>query len=432
MLKSLRSRNIALLIIVVVVGQILSFALIWLLAIRPQAERLGQIMARNIAAISMAMDDLPADKRQKLVAKINAGGAIRILPGNVTPPEDRGVPTLLESLFVKQFAKEMQQSDTVIWRGATAGQLWVYVRLGGEYYWLSYERPKGWTPNGSLLASFLIAVTLAIIGGILLQRRLAQPLAQLSLAADKIRTDSLPVALPVNGPEEIAAVAKSFNHMGERIAAQDAERAFMLAGLSHDLRTPMTKVRLAIATIPDIEAETDALLNRQFEQIDQMLGQFLDFARGDEAEPLVETNISEMIASIASMLQVPVQITGIAGGAISTRPAALNRAISNLIRNAAQYGQPPISASIKTTGAETHVTIVDHGDGVPEELLTQLGTPFVRGSKERVSDGGTGLGLAIARHVAKILGGRLELQNLEGGGFSAALVLPLNRPEEQK
>ncbi len=424
MLKSLRTRNIALLVVVVLVGQLLAVTLIYALAIRPQAERVGSIMARNVAAISSAMDALPPHGRAKLIEQINAGGALRILPGNTSPPEDRGVPTLLERLFIRQFAKEMEQRDVIIWRGSLAGQLWVYVRLGGDNYWISYERPKGWSPNGALLVSFLIAVTLAMIGGILLQRRIARPLSALSQAADRIRSDEVPAPLPVDGPEEIAAVAQSFNHMAERIAAQDAERAFMLAGVSHDLRTPLTKVRLAIATIPQIEPETEKLLNRQFEQMDQMLGQFLDFARGDESEPVSATDIGKLVNKVAATLQLEVDVRSKRGLIIPTQPLALERAISNLVRNAAKYGRPPFVVDIDADNRHDRIAIIDHGDGVAPALLDMLGTPFLRGRRERGSDGGTGLGLAIARHVARSLGGELVLDNLDGGGFSAALVLP--------
>ena len=132
MLKSLRARNVALLVGIVLLGQLLAVVLLYVLAIRPQAERVAGIMARNVSSISAAMETLPPTERTKLIARINAGGAVRYLDGDIEPPEDRGVPTLLERLFLQSFAQEMKDKDVIIWRGGRVGQLWVRVTLGGN------------------------------------------------------------------------------------------------------------------------------------------------------------------------------------------------------------------------------------------------------------------------------------------------------------
>jgi two-component system, OmpR family, osmolarity sensor histidine kinase EnvZ len=424
MLNSLRSRNIALLVAVVVAGQILSVALTWTLAIRPQAERVGGIMARNVAAISLTMDQLPPERRRVLIADINRGGAIRILPGDADPPEDRGFPTAVERIFTESFAREMATRDVVIWRGSRAGQLWVRVPLGGEYWWLSYERPAGWSPTGAIGASFAIALSLALIGGLFLQRRVGKPLRAFAEAADALRTDAAGPDLPTDGPREIAMVARSFNHMRARLADQERERAFMLAGISHDLRTPLAKIRLLTAMIPDMDSETEAMLARQYAQMDQMLAQFLDFARAQEDEALAPVDVGAMVQDIAEALGMTVEQSGLADMPVNARPLALRRALTNILRNASLYGRPPVSVDLMQQGGHMIIAVSDHGDGVSAAKLDDLARPFVRGADARPSDGGTGLGLAIARHVALAHGGEMRLSNGVGGGLLVEIQIP--------
>lgn len=426
MLKSLRARNVALLVTVVLAGQLLALALVWVLAIRPQAERVGGIMARNVAAISMTMDTLGPVPRRALIDRINRDGAIRILPGTTDPPEDRGFPTAVERVFVRAFAREMREDNVLVWQGGQTGQLWARVTMGGEPWWVSYERPKGWSPNGAVLASFLIAVTMALIGGILLQRRIAQPLRSLAGAADAMRADRTPPPLPTDGPAEIAAVARSFNAMTTRLAAQEEDRTMMVAGLSHDLRTPLAKLRLAKAMLPEGDGEIEALFARQFDQIERMLAQFLDFARGTDAERVqtfdVETLVRGAVDSLASGTEI--RVGAGQGARIAVRPLAFQRAVCNLVGNAMTHGAPPVEIGITTSDGAAVITVTDHGPGAPADRLDDLRRPFVRADPARASDGSVGLGLAIVDRFAKGHGGQLTYRNRPEGGFDARLQLP--------
>jgi two-component system osmolarity sensor histidine kinase EnvZ len=315
----------------------------------------------------------------------------------------------VETIFMRSFVREMHDADVIIWQGGATGQLWARVTMGGQPYWVSYDRPKGWTPNGSLAASVLIAITLALFAGILLQRRIGTPLRELAAAADAVRSDTVPPPLATDGPAETAAVAKSFNMMAERLARQERERSFMLAGISHDLRTPLAKIRLGLAMVLQVEPEMARMFDRQLDRMDELLGQFLDYARGIDGESVTDIALAQAVQQAAAVLDIDVRIDGDSSLTAPVRPLALQRALVNLLRNVLVHGAPPISVTLVSRDGLVGVAICDQGRGVDNAQLATLSQPFVRGDSARGNTGGSGLGLAIAHHFAVDHGGRLEL-----------------------
>jgi two-component system, OmpR family, osmolarity sensor histidine kinase EnvZ len=425
--RSLQARNIWLLLAVVILGQTLSLVLIFQLAIRPQAERIGAIMASNVAAISEVMATLGPAAREDMIERINAGGAIKIAKG-IEPPElGSGVPTLLELIFIRSFAKELAQDDVVVWQGASHDGLWVNLKLGGEAYWFSYLRPLGWSPSGAILGSFVVAVALALAGGYLVQRRIAEPLRRLSIAVDKMAPDALPPPLSLDGPTELAAVAQSFNNMRSRILDSEQHRSVMLAGISHDLRTPLAKVRLALAMEKGLDAQTENLLARQFDRVDGMLTQFLDFARGAPDVSKRPVDPAKLAYETAELLDIKIEISAHDPVQVDADPQALMRLLTNLIRNAAQHGKPPIQVSIESGKENITIVVRDHGTGVLPTNLEKLTQPFYREDVARGTQGGTGLGLAIVKQIAESHGGDVSFARHQGGGLEVKVRLPTNR-----
>jgi two-component system, OmpR family, osmolarity sensor histidine kinase EnvZ len=423
-LKSLQARNIALLLAVVILGQALCLVLIYQLAIRPQAERVGAIMARNVTAMSEAMATLDPAARDKMIERINASGALKIAKG-VQPPEvDTGVPTLLELIFIRSFAKELEQKDIIIWQSTSQGGLWVNLKLGGEPYWLSYLRPAGWSPSGAFFWSFIVAVGLALFGGYLVQRRIAQPLQRLSNAVDRLEPNSLPPPLAVDGPTELAAVANSFNNLRTRILDNEKHRSIMLAGISHDLRTPLAKLRLALAMEKSLTPDTEKLVVRQLDRVDVMLAQFLDFARGASGAEEKLAQPAELVREAAELLDVEIDVFEAEPVHVRTDRQALLRLVLNLIRNASQHGAAPINVTIEREDQGIAIAVRDHGKGVAPENLKRLTEPFYREDSARGTQGGTGLGLAIVKQIAESLGGSVTFASPEGGGLLVSVRLP--------
>lgn len=429
MLKSLRGRNIVLMATMLLLGQLLATILISLLVISPQANRVGGIVASNVRMIGATLDALPPDERAKFIARINASGTFRIQPGYGEPPGADGRPSLIETTVLRTLAADLKQQDDMVWRGGGTTKLWVRLRLGQQgYYWISVAPSPGWTPNGALFGSVALALALSLAAGLVLQRRINRPLAALAVAVDAMPDTRLVEDLATNSPVEIAALARSFEAMAARLAAQDANRILMLAGISHDLKTPLAKIRLALALDPPRDDNTAAMLERQLDRMQSMLAQFLDFGRGVDGEPLEQVRLWSAVNAAIAVAEADVTAIGDATTQalfVMVRRQSFERSLINLIRNAFEHGEPPVSIDLTADGDTILLAVLDCGWGIRQEVLPTVTDPFVRGNPSRPSDGGTGLGLAIVARFAREHGGSLELVNRDSGGLAAILRLPI-------
>lgn len=425
-LKSLRGRNLMLMAAVLFAGQALTTLLVALLVIWPQADRVAGIIARNVSFAGVVLDALPADQRGQFVARVNATGSFRIQPGYGEPPGVDGRPTWLETAVLRALADDLDQRDRMVWRGGGGSPLWVRLELGRQgYFWVSLAPSAGWSPNGALLGAFAIGLVLSLIGGLALQRRINTPLRAMGAAIDAMPDTREIKALSKDAPAEIANMAQAFDRMAARLAAEEADRSFMLAGISHDLKTPIAKLRIA-AEMVDL-GDQKALVERQFERLDAMLGQFLDFGRGTESEPPAIIDPAAAIEAVIDALGIRSETRIIKHATdclVFARPVAFDRAITNLLRNAGMHGGPPIEITIADANEGLGIAIRDHGPGAPPALLERLGRPFLRGDAARPSDGSVGLGLAIASRFAADNGGSIAFANRPEGGFEALLTLP--------
>lgn len=423
MARRLLHRNIALLAAAVLVGQLLAGLLVFALVLRPQTIRIADATATMIGAISTAMSDLPPDRRMALVAQINAGSDLAIRQGNAPPSDGPRFPSVIERQFMLALARHLP-GQALEWRTDRGRRLWVRLALGREDYWVSITPSRLRGPLASTLLALMAAFAVALAGGIALQRRLDRPLRTLAGAVDRFDPDRPGPPLDETGPQEIAAVAAAFNRMQARLAEQEAERALMLGGVSHDLRTPLTRLRLSLELMRGHDAELDATVARQVDQIEAMLGQFLDFARGFEAEPVRTCEIGALLAGVVAECDAPeaVRLDLAEDIRAAVRPAALARAVGNLVGNALRHGAAPVSITATRRNGDLTITVRDAGPGMDPEQAEALRRPFARGDVAR-GGGGGGLGLAIVERVAHAHGGSLGFTR-SPAGFAALLRLP--------
>jgi signal transduction histidine kinase len=252
-------------------------------------------------------------------------------------------------------------------------------------------------------------------------------LGLLAGAADRLGRDVAAEPLAEVGTSEMQRAARAFNHMQERLRRLVESRTQMLAALSHDLRTPLTLLRLRAEEVADGE-ERDKML-ATIGEMDAMIGTTLAFARDEgRAEPRRRADVAALLGSVVDDMAdtgLPVTMAPAAPLIHECQPGALKRAITNLLDNAVKYGQRA-RAAITATAKAIEITIDDDGPGIPDAELKRVFQPFYRVEDSRSRDtGGTGLGLAIAQAIVQAHGGELTLANRPGGGLRACISLPV-------
>ncbi len=262
----------------------------------------------------------------------------------------------------------------------------------------------------------------------LVARMTTRPLQHLADAADTLDLANEGALLPEQqGSSEVRSAARAFNRMQQRIQEDLRERTGMLAAITHDLQTPLTRLRLRLEKVPDTELR-DKLV-RDMNAMQQMLQEGLEFARSrDASEPMQRLDLDSLLASLcadASESGQPVHYGEHCHAEVMARPIALRRAITNLIDNAVKYGGNA-DVSITCDAHDCHIRISDNGPGIPRDMLETVFIPFCRVEHSRSREtGGSGLGLSIAHNIIEQHHGQLLLSNRPDGGLEAHVVLPL-------
>jgi two-component system, OmpR family, osmolarity sensor histidine kinase EnvZ len=283
------------------------------------------------------------------------------------------------------------------------------------------------------LISALAGVLVALLAGTFwFVRRLTRPLSDLSKAIATVAAGKHPTPLAEDGPAEISHVAKNVNKMAANLEQLETDRKTMLAGISHDIRTPLTRLRLASEISVNDSAQRKDMI-ADIDEIDRIVTQFLDFARGEPAGTRERTRVGDAVAHVIAQAQargfeVSRTLLDEATDAIEidVYPAAFERIFANLIENAHRYGKPPVQISIIRDGAMIDINVIDHGDGVPPKEAERLKQPFVRGDTARGGAMGAGLGLAIVDRLAKWHGANFDIARRAGGGNVARIRFQLN------
>ena len=277
-------------------------------------------------------------------------------------------------------------------------------------------------------ASLALSILLGIALSMLAARRLVKPLTELTVAAERISGSGDAPLLPPRGPREARGAIEAFNRLQERLRRFNEDRTRMIAAMSHDLRTPLTRLRLRAELVEDQDQQQKML--RDLDMMGDMIESVLALARDDaKREPRSLVDLSALVEGIcedASDAGEPVTFAGPRGVTISCRPTALRRAISNLVDNAVKYGGSA-AVSLSPETERVVITVDDEGPGIPPSEREKVFDPFYRiGSSRDPDTGGVGLGLSVTRSITWELGGEITLASRKGGGLSVRLELPSN------
>lgn len=312
--------------------------------------------------------------------------------------------------------------------------LWVGFTIEKDQYWLRTERARFDEPAAKTWLIWILTTTaLSLTGAAWIASLINRPLKDLSFAAKRVREgDFEATTLDENvSTQEIRAVNVGFNRMTRKLAKVEQDRAVMLAGISHDLRTPLARLRLETElSVSEPEARTNMVSD--IEQLDAIINKFLDYARpgGSSSQPvslnqMIETCLAPMRKRSDMLFKVALQD----GLVVLADPVELQRIIDNLLQNSARYGKSVdtgvamVDISARAQDNNVLLRIRDHGTGVAPEQLKQLTTPFFRGEAARTSANGTGLGLAIVEKTISRMDGTFDLSNANSGGLCANIRL---------
>lgn len=368
----------------------------------PLAERVRQVLRQRLRVsevrVALGRETMPAMGRS-----------------GMGPPQGDGRP----------FGPRLHR----MWHGAPFGDsVRVAVRLS-DGSWLNVVAPLDiadslWRPR--FVLSLAVMSVLVVVIGVWALSRAVRPFAAFAAAAERLGVDVAAPPLPERGPSEVATAARAFNVMQERLRRFVEDRTQMLAAISHDLRTPITRMRLRAEFVEDDEQREKMLAD--LAEMEQMIAATLAFARDDAAqEPRRALDLAALLQGLADDFTAAgkdVAYDGPAKLVVQGRPTALKRAFANLLDNAVKYAGGA-RIGVADGAGQVAVEIVDSGPGIPEAEQDKVFAPFYRLDRSRNREtGGTGLGLSVARSILRGHGGDVSLRNRPEGGLTVRVALP--------
>jgi two-component system osmolarity sensor histidine kinase EnvZ len=419
------------LVLLIAFSLVVQFATIavYMLLQRPRVIEQGVLVATQINTLNVALSRAPPSVRDDIVQQINRDGQI-IIASDTQPPVNIEGSGMLMKLFLNTVRLHVLPQTQVRWEDDPSSRLWASAIIEHRRYWIVLPvrilLRFGWL--SSTLMLLMMVALMATIVALLIQRRINRPLKEIAEVARKLGEGGQPDRLPNYSSIELATVASQFNMMTDSLEAMESSRAVMLAGISHDIRTPLTKLRLALAIE---QRPSEEPVSRYIDQIDLIVGQFLDYARTGSDEPATEGDLNTLILQLAGefeergyrfelkMQKLP---------PFQFRSIAMLRVVRNLMENAVKYGVRGLEVVTWHKPDEIGFSVLDRGPGIPAADCERLLRPFIRADTARSTVSGTGLGLAIVDRIVRLHGGRLCLTPRSGGGLAANVALPLFHP----
>ncbi|MDD0976739.1 ATP-binding protein [Pseudomonas fontis] len=363
--------------------------------------------------------------------KIAEAASLKRVVGSGVPEGEQHWP--YSEIYQRQMQSELGDDTEVRLRVHAPPALWVRAPSLGDG-WLKvplYPHPLRGQKIWSVLGWFLGIGVASTAMAWFFVRMLNEPLKRLVIATRQLGQGRSSVRLPIGDtPSEMADVYRAFNQMAEDVEQAGRERELMLAGVSHDLRTPLTRLRLSLSMLPNDNELTDDMV-RDIEDMDAILDQFLAFIRDGRDEPVEAIDLSDLVREVVAPFNQPVERVRLCLEPIPPFPlrrVSVKRLLNNLIGNALYHAGKGVEVAAYVSGDNSApyvvLSVLDRGAGIDPDELEGIFNPFIRGDRAR-SGKGTGLGLAIVKRIAAQHGGNVELRNRSGGGIEARVRLPL-------
>ncbi len=392
-------------------------------------QRLSSAVSSDIAALIDVYESYPQDKDATLLGRIaeeRLGMDVDILPDTDLPaPGPRPFFSLLDSALSAELAQQVKRPfwlDTV----GRSSLIEIRIKLGKDVMRVLTRRSQAYASNSHIFLLWMMGTSLILLTiAVLFLRNQIRPILRLADAAEAFGKGRDADFRP-RGAREVRRAGNAFIEMKRRVERSIGERTMMLNGVSHDLRTILTRFKLSLALLersPDLEA-----IEKDVDEMSRMLEDYLAFARGDAGEAPVETDIRALLEDLAADAERQghqTELTVAGDPLVVVRPDAIRRLLTNLVSNAARFGD---RIAMRATHDARYLIVMvdDDGPGIAPELREDVFKPFFRVDEARnVDGGGTGLGLAIARDIARSHGGDIILGDSPLGGLRATVRLPV-------
>ena len=426
--RSLLWRTFLLLAVLVVATLAGWFQIFRAYEVEPRARQISQNLISIVNLTRSALVNSQPELRRELLSDLAEREGIQVYPSDpgehLAPPVDDAVQNLVRDLVRRQLGENTRFASE---REDKPG-LWLSFHIDDDEYWLRIPRRRvereialRWLGWG------VLALALSLLAAYLIVSRLNRPLRALATAAGAIGKGKTPEPLSESGPEEIRTLSHAFNEMSRDLARLDADRALILAGVSHDLRTPLSRLRLGLE-MSGADPQLKDGMTADIEEMDRIINQFLDFARTDGGEAPQHVDLASIAAEVAEHYRrhgrsVATDLASVPELPLQTM--AMRRVVLNLVDNALRYGEKDVGIAVRADNGSVVLEVSDRGPGIPASEVERLKRPFTRLEAARSDKGGAGLGLAIVERVARAHGGNLQLLPRPGGGLLAEIRLPL-------
>jgi two-component system osmolarity sensor histidine kinase EnvZ len=399
----------------------------------PRAQRVALQLVAIVKLTRTALLYSDPDLRRALLQDLESNEGVRVYPRETTDKYKLQPDESLNRLIEHDIRGRLGD-DTVIAQSVNdIPGVWISFKIDDDDYWVALDREQLDNVTGLQWVGWGVsALALSLFGAAFITSLVNRPFARLAMSARMVGAGQPPAPLPESGMGVAAETNRSFNQMVRDLEQLEADRALMLAGISHDLRTPLARIRLRLESLP--EDETRAGIERDLSEMQRLIELSLDYARS--LTPRLEYQEVDLVAFTADLLDLyhegGAEIEAdLPASALTAHldPTALGRILANLLDNALRYGTRAKLRLRSLAGGFCEFVVEDDGPGIPPEARETVLEPFVRLEPSRnPRTGGTGLGLSIAANLARALQGRLCLESVQPHGLRVVLRLPL-RPD---
>ena len=424
---TLFARSFLLIALLIVTAVLASFQIYRVYERGPRSAELAQQTVSIVNLTRAALVSADPFLRRELLIELNETEGLRVFPATASeklePLPDDELLERVERLVRGALGSETRFASE---RDGEDG-FWVSFYIDSDEYWVMLPWERFEPAFGLQWVGWGLALLgIALAGAWAIATALARPLAALQRAAGRLGRGEAHEPLAEEGARELRSLAAAFNRMARDLDSMERERAVVLAGISHDLRTPLSRLRLELEMSGAGKSAVEAM-TADIDEMDAIIGQFLDFARG--SEPQARNDLEAVLGELTehySRLGRHVEFKGDPLQPFAFARMEVRRAIANLIDNALRYARDPVEVISSKNQTHVVVEVLDRGPGIPQAEAERLKRPFTRLDTARSGPAGAGLGLAIVDRVARAHGGSLELLPREGGGLAARLTLALH------